>query len=135
MGFCASPACAKEPQPNEPFITIDWTLELTPFGQALLFKKNRTYFDKLTSAVEAERKKDYRWPSDENLVNRNIAALFDQFKPHMMTRLPEAVVLEYEHHLINTGFKDDDFAVAWLQQKLHCFLLGKLSLICDWTSQ
>jgi hypothetical protein len=124
-GLANDPSCELAPLDGEAFFTIDWSLPLTDHGQGILFKKSRCSFDTKTGIVPVSHKSKYRNTDDELFQLRSIAALWSQFKPHALTKLPVADVDAWELALVSSASRDDDF-VHILQSKPKNLALSML---------
>lgn len=104
------------PLPNEPSISIDWTLPMTPSSQELLFQRIRASFDKTTGTIPTAQKKKYRLSQDELMKLRNLCVLFDQVLGHLQSRLPPDELTAWKDDFRTSSKRDEDF---------NCILLAR----------
>lgn len=98
------------PLPNEPCISIDWTLPMTASAQELLFSRIRSSFDKTTGTIPVGQKKKYRLTAEELLKLRNLCVLFDQVAGHLKSRLLPDQFLQWCNDMRTTSKRDEDFS-------------------------
>ena len=96
------------PLPNEPHMTIDWTLPLTPEAQTLLFCRVRSAFDRVSWMIPATQKKKYRLSPEELNRHRNMVALFSQLIGHLRTQLPPEQVESWITDVREGVARDED---------------------------
>lgn len=96
------------PLPREPFVTLCWDLQMTSSAQALLFKRVRCTFDRVTGLVAMQSKKKYRMQPDELLRTRNLVVLFDQLLGHLRAMLPDEEVDQWIEEVCCGIGKDED---------------------------
>ncbi len=99
-------ACS--PLPNEPSVTLDWSLTMTESAQCLLFTRVKTQFEKTTSTLAPNTRKKYRMTQDELLKLRNIVVAFDQIFPHMQSRLSPELAQAWVDDIKTSSKRDDD---------------------------
>ena len=97
-----------QPLEGEPFITLDYKLILTPDGQYLLFQRICNDFDHMTAMLPIDRKKSFRCAGQDLSKLVDLIALWDQVKAHLVTRLGQAAVTDWESKLAAGSSADAD---------------------------
>ena len=95
------------PLDGETWISLDWSLPLSPFAHNILFERIKADFETATGLVELKSKKRYRAKEPELMVTRNVIALYGQIKDHCGTKIACDTI---ESNLRSGNLADDDFA-------------------------
>ena len=110
---CSADASATMlPLDMEGYLDVDWNLPLTEAAQGMLFQRFRSDFTRHSRGIPIDKKKKYRHSLADGTQIRNVLCLWDQFKPHLMTRLPSDQVHAIETKLCESNVADDDWLVT-----------------------
>ena len=113
------------PLPNESYVTLNWDLEMTPESQALLFKRIRCIFDRVTGRVPVHQKKKYRMTTEELMKTRNLVVLFTQIHGHLSGRLSPVELRSWEIDVEKGSGRDEDL-VHLMNLRPPCFAMSML---------
>lgn len=102
------PNACLESMPNEPYVTLDWSLPMSEKGQIYFFNRVRSSFDRLTLTVSLAQKKRYRQSPEELMQTRNLVVLFSQIVDHMQTRLPPDEIAKWIKEVQCGPGRDED---------------------------
>lgn len=123
----ADPELVKQmaPLPNEPFVTLDWSLPLTAEGQTLLFRRIKQTFYRVTGMVPLHQKRKYRMNADELNRNRNLVSVFSQIQGHLRARLGDAEADKWVAD-VESGVSRDEDLLNLMQLRPPLFSLSML---------
>ena len=101
------PECAMVPVNGEESMPLDWSLNMTPLSQEILFMRVRLHFEKSTAIIEnpADRRK-YRMSDDELAQLRNIIVLYGSIREFLQSRMRGFE--EYDRLMKTTSIKDSE---------------------------
>ena len=100
--------CIPSPLPNEPCVTIDWSLPMTDSAQVILFQRILAHWNRSTANFPVAMKKKYRLSAEEVQDLRHRIVLFDQLLPHIKTRMAPEKVDEWLAEVSSSSKRDAD---------------------------
>ena len=96
------------PLPNEPCVTIEWTLPMTESAQCMLFKRIMHQWNRSTASFPVPMKKKYRMSAEEIQKVRNLMVLADQLLPHLHARMSPDKAKQWENDIVSSTKRDAD---------------------------